>query len=506
MEKKKLQYDEWMKRNPSNPDLTYLIEELKNVDKGLENCEEILNKIDMSINFSSKINEIYRVVQETGNLIQYVGGLPSDIYNIIDNPLTKNFNLNATESISRIHVEDICSDDTMGVKSPLPQCSETTPDNSGIRETGVNKITFDDFMYEGKNGGKYIQKFEGLFKADYEYMSSIGELGDIKDYNGYVKYLMKQGEFDHKMNQPYKELISSVADFTIILPLIEMCTGTDLITHEDLTESERALKGIGAVVDIFTLDQAGIVSKLGTKLGLKAIAGVGEKELVNETLNKTLNSEMRERILKNIEESKIAREASNYKEFAEFEKEFEAGRKIDTISNGVSNAVESGSKIPVVKGKITGEDWCRYFREQYGAENVIWENATPAELAKSWQEIGKYIGVDDYKNIILQKGKIIYRGEPNGTEYFTTKLAIEKSGRNATTIFEGLQVEKNPIHGYRGNMQGYLVNENVEAAFGITRANPQFGKGGLPQMFVPDVKTLIDNEILIPVDNIPLIR
>ena len=36
----------------------------------------------------------------------------------------------------------------------------------------------------------------------------------------------------------------------------------------------------------------------------------------------------------------------------------------------------------------------------------------------------------------------MYRGEPNGTEYFTTLDAIEQSGRDATTLFEGLQVEK----------------------------------------------------------------
>jgi len=39
---------------------------------------------------------------------------------------------------------------------------------------------------------------------------------------------------------------------------------------------------------------------------------------------------------------------------------------------------------------------------------------------------------------------VVYRGEPNGTEYFTTKSAIERSGANATKVFEGLQVEKTP--------------------------------------------------------------
>ncbi len=53
-------------------------------------------------------------------------------------------------------------------------------------------------------------------------------------------------------------------------------------------------------------------------------------------------------------------------------------------------------------------------------------------------------------------------------------------------------------------MQGYIFNQDVEAAYGITKANPQFGAGGLPQYFVPDVQTLIKNNILVPIDNIPL--
>lgn len=46
--------------------------------------------------------------------------------------------------------------------------------------------------------------------------------------------------------------------------------------------------------------------------------------------------------------------------------------------------------------------------------------------------------------------------------------------------------------------------EDVVSAYGITNANPQFGKGGLPQYYVPDVQDLIDKGILIPVDNIKL--
>ena len=165
----------------------------------------------------------------------------------------------------------------------------------------------------------------------------------------------------------------------------------------------------------------------------------------------------------------------------------------------VGSAVEGGST-----SSYSGEEWCRYFRETYGSDKVVWENATPSQLARSWQGTGKYIGVDDYVDTVVKKGTILYRGEPNGTEYFTTLDAIEQSGGDATNVFEGLQVEKHPIHGYRGEMQGYVFNEEIASAYGITNANPQFGKGGLPQYFVPNANDYIQKGIFVKVDNITL--
>jgi len=139
-----------------------------------------------------------------------------------------------------------------------------------------------------------------------------------------------------------------------------------------------------------------------------------------------------------------------------------------------------------------------------GKKVVQGGNKSPSEIAKSWQGSGKYPGIDDYTDVIVNRGTILYRGEPNGTGYFTTLDSIEKSGRDATTIFQGLQVEKNPKYGYRGEMQGYVFNEDVMCAYGIAKANPQYGKGGLKQYFIPNVQELIEEGILVPVHNIKL--
>lgn len=129
---------------------------------------------------------------------------------------------------------------------------------------------------------------------------------------------------------------------------------------------------------------------------------------------------------------------------------------------------------------------------------------SPSTIARSWQGKGAYPGVDSYKDITLKKGTVIYRGEPYGSEYFTTKRSVERSGRDATKLFEGLQVSKHPVKGYRPQVTGYVVTQDTKAAFGITKANPKYGDGGLPQVFVPDANKLIGDGILKPVDTISL--
>lgn len=204
-------------------------------------------------------------------------------------------------------------------------------------------------------------------------------------YDKYIEYLIKDGEFDHKVNQPFKSFVSGLLDLTIIKPIIEVYTGTDLITGEDLTDLERCLKGVGAVIDILTLGQAmtiakgaeaGISKMLKTVAveGLSNVAGytaaeisnaydmpplvsmivslgagitaskVGCKYIIKDSSGKVIQeiseevarnidntsntTSIKENILKNVEESRIAREASGYKNFIEFE---------NGLGKGVSN-------------------------------------------------------------------------------------------------------------------------------------------------------------------------
>lgn len=174
-----------------------------------------------------------------------------------------------------------------------------------------------------------------------------------------------------------------------------------------------------------------------------------------------------------------------------------AGTAVKMLKNARRGAtlmkdVDVADEVSKIEGKVG---------KIHGANKV----KSPSAIAKSWQGSGKYPGIDDYEDIILKKGDVIYRGEPNGSEYFTTKEVIKNSENNATKIYEGLQVEKHPVFGYRKTMTGYKINSNVEAATGLTKANPQFGAGGSQQIFVPSVDELIEKGILTPIDEIKLI-
>ena len=126
------------------------------------------------------------------------------------------------------------------------------------------------------------------------------------------------------------------------------------------------------------------------------------------------------------------------------------------------------------------------------------------DIAKSSQGKGLYTGVDAWKFEKLKKGSVYYRGEPNGTDFFTTKKAILSSNKSKEKLFNGLQVEKHADLGYRKEMHGYMLKKDVGAAKSKALANPRFGKGGLQQKLIPNANDLIKNGDLVLVDIIEL--
>ena len=578
---------DWSEKGVSYLNCMYVYDIMMDVDEALQTCDTILDEIDLGIDYTSREKDIDRLLEGHGTLHRYIDVLNCYVDDKLDQPLKKDFKKNATETISRIHLEDFEVDITLGL-------TENNYITGGMGYAGTMveqekaKLTFADFIgtSDGKADGNgfhmaytngSVEDFASIFAAQYEAMKASGALGEDNNLTQqeFLEQFYRQGEFTHDSSNPFLNFVSSVLDITIIKPIIEACTGEDLITGEDLTDMERGLKVVFAVVDLVTLGGAIAATKfseMGLKEGLKAfgktalidfagntaacgvgalgetfdwpvpitmmlslaagitvsISGnkllfknadgieIGSKTLSDDDL-KIVEQTIEGENYSNLTEVVSAKEAEVYLHFLESgstegmtESELKAVQKIEELikSNKIdydgilkirNETVKSDVEVVRNTTEDSVEDVGKSAAEDAG-KVVESGSKTPSEIARSWQGTGKYPGIDDYVDITVEKGTVLYRGEPNGTEYFTTLDAIEQSGRDATKLFEGLQVEKNPIHGYRGEMQGYIFNEDVASAYGITNANPQFGKGGLPQYYVPDVQDLIDKGILIPVD------
>jgi len=241
-----------------------------NLYDGLDEMNSELQKIDEllvddgveGISHTSYADDIEYTSDMLAKMLAYTGELSINALSLIDDPLCKNFNLHATEDISRIKVEDYTTPNTIGVQIAYVHADEsedidtpetlsiedflgiTSPENGG-RLRNVPK-EFSDFT------NQYVQIYEALKD------SLVDEKGNQISLKDYLKDLESLGEFSHTKDQPFKQFLSALLDITIVVPLYEMCTGEDFITQEDLSDFERGMKGVSAVVGLFTLGQSEI--------------------------------------------------------------------------------------------------------------------------------------------------------------------------------------------------------------------------------------------------------
>ncbi len=278
-------YMDWSEKGVSYLNCMYVYDIMMDVDEALQTCDTILDEIDLGIDYTSREKDIDRLLEGHGTLHRYIDVLNCYVDDKLDQPLKKDFRKNATETISRIHLEDFEVDNTLGL-------TENNYITGGMGYAGTMveqekaKLTFADFIgtSDGKADGNglhmaytngSVEDFASIFAAQYEAMKASGALGEDNNLTQqeFLEQFYRQGEFTHDSSNPFLNFVSSVLDITIIKPIIEACTGEDLITGEDLTDMERGLKVVFAVVDLVTLGGAIAATKfseMGLKEGLKA--------------------------------------------------------------------------------------------------------------------------------------------------------------------------------------------------------------------------------------------
>ena len=278
-------YMDWSEKGVSYLNCMYVYDTMMDVDEALKTCDTILDEIDLGIDYTSREKDIDRLLEGHGTLHRYIDVLNCYVDDKLDQPLKKDFKKNATETISRIHLEDFEVDNTLGL-------TENNYITGGMGYAGTMveqekaKLAFADFIgtSDGKADGNgfhmaytngSVEDFASIFAAQYEAMKASGALGEDNNLTQqeFLEQFYRQGEFTHDSSNPFLNFVSSVLDITIIKPVIESCIGEDLITGEDLTDMERGLKVVFAVVDLVTLGGAIAATKfseMGLKEGLKA--------------------------------------------------------------------------------------------------------------------------------------------------------------------------------------------------------------------------------------------
>ena len=433
-----------------------------------------------SFEYSSQQNKLDKEKNKLNKLGFYAAyDLKNELYDQADKDFAIDIQNKALETLSNIKMDEITIKNDFGVtitdnyteSSGIVWSPTYTPDDVSLKDFfGYKNMDISD--------PTYVKGFTDVLYAPF-----LGGTESIEEYLEVhaddMHELIHHVEFDNKKHQPGLQFVSGVVDAVSLglVPLIKATIGYDFITDEELTSTECILLAVTGGVSL---------------AGVGAVASAAENLTARELISLAVTEGLQEAASSG---TMFALEDVDAPESLKLVLALIAGASVEA---GGIKLINSLGKRSVVKAAVGAEDLLDTGGVVKGGLDF------PSAIAKSWQGSGKYPGIDDYSDVVVKKGTILYRGEPNGTEYFTTLEAIEQSGRDSTKIFEGLQVEKHPIHGYRTEMEGYIFNEDLASAYGITKANPQFGRGGLPQYFVPNVEEYIEKGILQPVESIKL--
>lgn len=189
---------------------------------------------------------------------------------------------NATESLSQIILEELHTDNIIRMEEHYAVSQKgAVYSRKRVKDT----LTFSDFLglpeVEDEEGMatlknvEMVNEFAALFRKDYDKMKE-------KDIETCIRNYMTSGEFDHEAYHPALDFLSGLLDITIVKPVMEFFTGTDLITGEKLTESQKYQKLACAAVDLFTFGQGYAAMKGAGLAGKELCKAFGKTVLVEK--------------------------------------------------------------------------------------------------------------------------------------------------------------------------------------------------------------------------------
>ena len=288
-------YNEWESKGQAVL-LPYALQyNYEEIDGLLKDMDNIANEAGIGgIGCQSQESGITKLAEWAGYLNAYISSVIPELQESLDKPLYIAFNHHAAEDLSRIRMEDYTTENKLGIKRwvTVPG-TEGMPTRELVEDTTLSMEDFLGLTVLEEAGERKIigmpkefQDFTYMFAVDYNLIKDELEKQNGKEVTleDYLLSIKSAGEFSHKMDKPVEEFISAVLDITAVKPLIECCTGYDMITGEDLSDFERGMKGVSAVVSLFTLGQGSIVMN-GGKLALGETVKMEAKILVADAIS-----------------------------------------------------------------------------------------------------------------------------------------------------------------------------------------------------------------------------
>ena len=137
----------------------------------------------------------------------------------------------------------------------------------------------------------------------------------------------------------------------------------------------------------------------------------------------------------------------------------------------------------------------RYYEPECGR----FINQDPAGEAAGWQGSKDYPGVDNWKNVVLEKGTILFTLYPHGPagmasapgNYFVRGYAVRSARGNAKAFNDSVQVRHSgnatAARDMRKQLHIFVVEEDICVGKSKAKANKKYGDGGATQYYIRDM-------------------
>jgi hypothetical protein len=259
----------------------HLYEHLNSFNSEMAKIDELLFDGGVeTVDHTDHSSAIDRGISMLAYLLQYTDGAANQASYALDTPLKNNFKNNACKTIGDIDIDSFTTENTLGLR----QVNGVQYGSMDARERAY--LTLSDFLGINNNIGKDDLAVPQEF-ADFrnQYVEMYNNMkANLVDKDGkqisLTDFLYGLADLETPSHQ-MASMVSNLLDVIFIKPLIESIYGKDLITGDELSDTERGMKAVCGLIGIITLGTSGVLDMPFEE----AMASLGKLILVDAASN-----------------------------------------------------------------------------------------------------------------------------------------------------------------------------------------------------------------------------